>query len=328
MYLVDVLSNVPALIIIGAVAIPSAAYLLLGLGEGILTRFGLRNPQSIRPWVWLLVPLVLVGIILVYPLVATIGYSFLDAQGKNSVGSQNFVWAFQSEMLTVLGNNLIWLIAFPVVTLVLALMVAVLFDRVKYERLAMTLVLLPTAISFTAGSIIWRQIYTYGAPGTPQRGVLNALATLAGGQPVPWLQTPVVNTLALVFVAVWSSLGVAALILSAAVKNVPTELMEASRLDGAGEWRVFRSVILPSILPAVMVVVTTEVIFALKVFDIVYVMTNGNFNTNTVANRMYYELFAANNLGHASAIAVILLIVALPIVIINIRQFRAEEAKS
>jgi alpha-glucoside transport system permease protein len=137
-----------------------------------------------------------------------------------------------------------------------------------------------------------------------------------------------VNTLALIFVAVWSSLGVAALILSAAVKNVPVELLEAARLDGAGEWRVFRSITLPSILPAVMVVVTTEVIFALKIFDIVYVMTNGNFNTNTIANRMYFELFAANNLGHASAIAVILLVVALPVVFINIRQFRAEEATS
>jgi alpha-glucoside transport system permease protein len=121
---------------------------------------------------------------------------------------------------------------------------------------------------------------------------------------------------------------VAALILSAAVKNVPVELLEAARLDGAGEWRVFRSITLPSILPAVMVVVTTEVIFALKIFDIVYVMTNGNFNTNTIANRMYFELFAANNLGHASAIAVILLVVALPVVFINIRQFRAEEATS
>lgn len=157
--------------------------------------------------------------------------------------------------------------------------------------------------------------------------MLNALWTATGAAPVPWLQTPFVNTLCLIFVAVWSSLGVAALILSAAVKNVPAELVEASRLDGAGEWRIFRSITLPSILPAVLVVVTTEVIFALKVFDIVYVMTNGNFGTDVIANKMYSELFAANNLGHASAIAVILLVVALPIVIINIRQFRAEEAR-
>jgi alpha-glucoside transport system permease protein len=325
----DPLTSVPALILIGAVAIPAAVYLLLGLGESILTRFGGQHHRGIRPWVWLLLPLLIIGVILLYPLIATIFYAFLDAKGDKPVGAQNFLWAFGDEMRGVVGNNVIWLVAFPVVTLVLALVVAVLFDRVRYERLAMTLILLPTAISFTAGSIIWRQIYTYSPEGAEQRGLLNALWTLIpGNEPVAWLQTPLVNTLALIFVAVWSSLGVAALILSAAVKNVPAELVEAARLDGAGEWRIFTSITLPSILPAVLVVVTTEVIFALKIFDIVYVMTNGNFNTNTIANRMYYELFAANNLGHASAIAVILLVVALPVVFINIRQFRAEEATS
>jgi alpha-glucoside transport system permease protein len=323
----DPLTSVPALILIGAVAIPAAVYLLLGVGESILTRSGVQRHRGVRPWLWLLVPLLIIGVILLYPLVATVAYSFLDAKAQKGVGGQNFAWALSGDMRGVIGNNIIWLIAFPVVTLVLALVVAVLFDRVRYERVAMTLVLLPTAISFTAGSIIWRQIYTYSPPGQPQRGLLNAVWTLVpGNEPVAWLQTPFVNTLALVFVAVWSSLGVAALILSAAVKNVPVELVEAARLDGAGEWRIFRSITLPSILPAVLVVVTTEVIFALKIFDIVYVMTNGNFNTNTIANRMYYELFAANNLGHASAIAVILLVVALPVVLINIREFRSEEA--
>ena len=318
-------SSVPGLLVIGAVVIPAGVYLLLGLGEQVLSRFGVRG-RGLRPWLWLLVPLVLIGMVIIYPLVATIWYAFQNATGVRSVGLANFLWAFQGEMRDVIGNNVIWLIAFPLITLVLALLVAVLFDRVRYEKLAMTLILLPTAISFTAGSVIWRQIYTYNAPGTAQRGTFNELWTLVGAAPVPWLQTPLVNTFALIFVAVWSSLGISALILSAAVKNVPVELSEAARLDGAGEVRVFRAITLPSILPAVLVVVTTQVIFALKVFDIVYVMTNGNFNSNTIANRMYYELFAANNLGHASAIAVILLIVALPVVVLNIRQFQQEEA--
>jgi alpha-glucoside transport system permease protein len=324
---VDLMTSIPALIVIGAVGIPAVVYLMLGLGERILTRLTPRRAHGIRPWVWLLVPLAVIALILVYPLVATIAYAFFGADGKTWAGLANFAWAFGDQMVQVLGNNVVWLIVFPVATLVLALLVAVLFDRVKYEKVAMTLIILPTAISFTAGSIIWRQIYSYKPGGTPQTGVLNALWTATGAAPVPWLQTPFVNTLCLIFVAVWSSLGVASLILSAAVKNVPAELVEASRLDGAGEWRIFRSITLPSILPAVLVVVTTEVIFALKVFDIVYVMTNGNFGTDVIANKMYSELFAANNLGHASAIAVILLIVALPIVIINIRQFRAEEAR-
>lgn len=319
------LSSVPALLVIGAVAIPAIAYLVLGLGERVITTFGVRGQHRARPWLWLLGPLLLIAVVLVYPVVSTVVSAFRDASGRGFVGLSNFAWAFTGDMLGVLGNNVVWLIVFPLATLVLALVAAVLFDRVKYEKLAMTIIILPTAISFSAGSIVWRQIYEYAGSG-PQTGTLNGIVTLFGGTAVPWLQTPVVNTLCLVFVAVWSSLGVAALILSAAVKNVPTELLEASRLDGAGEWRVFRSVTLPSIAPALLVVLTTEVIFALKVFDIVYVMTNGNFGTDVIANRLYSELFAANDLGHASAIAVILLVVALPIVIVNIRQFRAEEA--
>ncbi len=139
---------------------------------------------------------------------------------------------------------------------------------------------------------------------------------------IAWLQQPFLNTLCLIFVAIWASVGVASLILSAAVKNVPQEQLEAARLDGAGEWRILFSIIIPSIAPQLLVVATTQVIFALKIFDIIYVMTNGNFKTNTLANRMYYELFAVGDLGHASAIAVILLIVAIPVVVLNLRQFR------
>ncbi len=322
----DIAGSIPALILIGAVGIPAAVYLFLGLGERILSRFGASEARGLRPWVWLLIPLTLIGLILLYPLGTTLVLAFGDATSANWVGLANFVWAFTGDMVEVLGNNLIWLIVFPLITLVLAMIVAVLFDRVKYERFAMTIVILPTAISFTAGSIIWRQLFSYQPEGTAVRGTLNALWTLIpGNKPVPWLQTSFVNTFALILVAVWAALGVAALILSAAIKNVPAELVEASKLDGAGELRIFWSITLPNIFPAVLVVVTTEVIFALKIFDIIYVMTNGNFGTDTIANRMYHELFAANNLGHASAIAALLLIVALPVVILNIRQFRAEE---
>jgi alpha-glucoside transport system permease protein len=320
-----IISSIPALILIGAVGIPLVVYLMLGLGEKILQSIGDRPAKYLRPWLWLLLPLALMTVILVYPIVETVVSAFRNADGSAWAGLSNFSWAFTGDMLGVLGNNLVWLIVFPIGTLVLALVVAVLFDRVKYERFAMTLVVLPTAISFAAGSIIWLQIYQYQPPGTEQTGLLNALWTLIpGNQPIAWLQQDVVNNFALIFVAVWSCLGVAALILSAAVKGVPPELVEAARLDGAGEARIFRSITLPSITSAILVVITTEVIFALKVFDIVYVMTNGNFNTNTIANRMYFELFSSQNLGHASAIAVILLLVAVPIVIINIRQFRSE----
>lgn len=321
-------TSVPALILIGAVAIPAVVYLLLGVGEKLLKLIGDRPAKYLRPWIWLLLPLALIGIILVYPMIETIVSAFKDARGSGFVGIQNFVWSFQGAMLDVLGNNLMWIIVFPIGTVILAIIVAVLFDTVKYERFAMTLVVLPVGISFAASSVIWRQIYEYQPPGTQQTGLLNALWTLIpGNQPIAWLQTSGINNLALIFVAVWSSLGVAAIILSAAVKGVPSELVEAARLDGAGEWRVFFSVTLPDVLPAVLVVITTEVIFALKVFDIIYVMTNGNFGTDTIGNKMYSELFATQNLGHASAIAVILLGVAIPVVVINIRQFRLERTR-
>jgi alpha-glucoside transport system permease protein len=268
------------------------------------------------------------AIILVYPMVVTVVDAFRNAQGASWVGLDNFGWAFSGQMRDVLGNNLIWIIVFPLGTLVLALIVAVLFDKVRYERFAMTLVVLPTAISFAAASIIWRQIYDYAPTGQTQTGLLNALWTLIpGNRPVAWLQTSSVNNYTLIFVAVWSSLGVAALILSAAVKGVPSELIEAARLDGANEWRIFFSVIMPNIMRTVLVVVTTEIIFALKIFDIIYVMTNGNFNTNTIGNEMYFELFSSQDLGRASAIAVLLLIVAVPVMIVNIRQFRAERTR-
>lgn len=316
-------SSVPALLLIGCIVLPAVVYAYLGVGEGILELAGVRGMGAARAFVWLLVPLALVALILVYPLVDTVFSSFRSADGSTWTGLDNFAWLFSDEIRSVLVNNLIWIVVFPVGTVVLALVVAVLFDKVKYERFAMTIVVLPTAISFTAASVIWRQFYSFQAARQVQKGLLNAILTLIPGvKPIAWLQTPYLNTICLIMVAIWASLGVASLILSAALKNVPADQLEAARLDGAGEWRIFFSIIVPEIAPALLVVATTQVIFALKIFDIVYVMTNGNFRTNTLANRMYYELFAANDLGHASAIAVILLIVAVPVVVLNIWQFR------
>jgi alpha-glucoside transport system permease protein len=321
-------TSIPGLLIIGAVLIPMAIYAALGVGERMLD--GLQPPRARRwrPWLWLAAPMAVVGIILIYPLVVTVIYAFGNATTTGWVGFRNFIWAFSGDMTGVIANTGLWVLVLPIATVIMALAVGVLFDRIRYERLAMTLIILPTAISFTAAAIIWRQFYSFQPDGSEQLGLLNAVWTLIpGNQPLPWLQTPIVNSLCLIFVALWASLGLAALIISAAVKNVPAELVEAARLDGAGPWRILFNITLPSIVPALLVVLTTEVIFSLKVFDIVYVMTNGNFGTDTVANRMYSELFTANHLGRASAIAVILLIAALPVVFLNVRQFRNEAAR-
>lgn len=323
-----IMTSVPALIVIGAVLIPLGVYAVLGVGERMLANLLPRRSRRLRPWLWLAIPLIVVGIILVYPLVLTIVFAFGDASASGWVGFDNFAWSFSGEMLEILSTTALWVVVLPIATIVMALIVGVLFDKVRYERVAMTLIILPTAISFTAGSVVWRQLYSYQPAGTEQLGLLNALWTLIPGtEPVPWLLTPVVNNFSLIFVAIWATLGVAALIISAAVKNVPSELTEAAQIDGASPWRIFYSITLPSILPALLVVLTIEVISALKIFDIVYVMTDGNFGTDTIANQMYKQLFVVDDLGHASAIAVILLIAALPVVFVNIRQFRNESAR-
>lgn len=322
----DLMSSVPVLMIIGAVAIPLVVYLVLGLGEKILGRISVRSSALFRPWFWLGIPLLIVIVVLGYPLLRTIVLSF---QGDESAFSlENFQWLFAGDLLGTLGNTAIWIVVVPLATVVLSVIVGVLFERVKYERLAMTLILLPTAISFSAASVVWRQLYSYQPAGKQQLGLLNALWTLIpGNQPVPWLQTPLVNTFCLIFVAIWATLGISALIISSAIKNVPEDIIEAASLDGAAPFRIFASITLPTIMPAVLVVITTTLISALKTFDIVYVMTNGNFGTDILANLMYKETFSSASVGHASAIAIVLLVVALPIVLINIRQFRSEKQR-
>lgn len=320
------LNNAIVLILVGAVAIPAVVYLCLGLGERILDRLPHKTGHRLRPLVWLFGPLLLVALILIYPLVSTVVSSFRDAKNTEWVGLDNYAWALHGGVLDVIGNNLIWLVVFPLGTLLLALVAAVMFDRVRYERFSTTVILLPTAISFVAGAVIWTQMYSYQPEGSTQLGTFNALLTtlIPGFEPVPWLQTPTVNTLAMILIAVWLQLGIAVLILSASVKGVNRELLEAARLDGAGEVRVFFSITLPVIWPAVLVVLTTGIIAALKIFDIVYVLTNGLFDSDVIANRLYSELFASRDYGHASVLAVILLVAALPVVLLNVAQFRSE----
>jgi alpha-glucoside transport system permease protein len=203
----------------------------------------------------------------------------------------------------------------------------VLTDRVRYEQAAKTVLFVPMAISFVAASVIWKFVYEFRPAGAPQIGSLNAVLTslLPGGSPVAWLVNQATNNVALIMVAVWVWVGFCLVILSAAIKGIPTELLEAARVDGATEWQVFRSIMIPLLGPTITVVATTMVIFALKAFDIVYVMTSGNFNTEVIANRMYKEMFTFQQFGRASAIAVILFLATVPVMIANIRRFREQE---
>jgi alpha-glucoside transport system permease protein len=202
----------------------------------------------------------------------------------------------------------------------------VLTDRVSYESAAKGVIFLPMAISFVAAGVIWKFMYDYRPPGSPQTGALNAAITaIPGVEPQAWLINSPGNNLALIAVAVWTWTGFCAVILSAALKGIPPEVIEASRVDGANEWQIFRHVIVPLISPTIAVVTTTMIIFALKAFDVVYVMTNGNYGTDVIANVMYKQLFNARDFGRAAAIAVVLLVAIAPVMMFNVGRFRAQE---
>jgi alpha-glucoside transport system permease protein len=222
-------------------------------------------------------------------------------------------------------NNLTWILLMVSGTVLLGLAVAVLSDRVRYEPLAKSVIFLPMAISFVGAGVIWKFMYDFGTSQV-QIGLLNAIVTALGGKPVSWLTAPQMNTIALIIVGVWMWTGFCMTILSAAIKGVPVEILEAARMDGASEWQAFQHVTIPIIWPTMTVVITTMVITVLKIFDIVYVMTGGNYGTEVIANRMYGEMYTSFQTGRASAIAVVLIAVIVPAMIYNIRRFRQQEA--
>ena len=291
-----------------------------------------RKPLNLRdllvPWLWIGPAVIFVLVFLVYPVLNTLWLSLQNADSSQFVGLRNFARIFtDSAMLGVLGNNLLWIVLGTAATVALGLLIAVLVDRVRFEGAAKAAIFIPMAISFVGAGVIWKFVYNYDAPGQPQIGLLNAILTRLGGQPQAWLINSGVNNFALIAVYVWMWTGFCMVILSAALKGVPAEILEAARVDGANEVAIFFRIIVPMISPTIAVVATTMVINLLKIFDIIYVMTGGNFGTDVVAVEYYNRLFTFNDFGTSSALAVILLIAIVPIMIFNIRRFRQQEAE-
>lgn len=290
-----------------------------------------RWRPRIRPWLWLAPAFGFLGLFLVYPTIKTVIRSM---QSKNElhpkfVGLANYRWFFTNDdALGALLNNVLWLVFLTVFTVGIGLLVAVLVDRVRYEAWAKSIIFLPLAISMVAAGVIWKFMYDYKPPGTTQTGTVNALIGTVGLGPVGWLQTPSlrVSTFAMVAIMVWMWTGFAMVIISAALKGIDPELLEAARMDGANEWQVFRKVTFPLLGPTLAVVSTTMIITSLKTFDIVYTLTNGNYDTDVIANLMVKEMFTFGDFGRASAVAVVLLLAIVPVMAFNIRQFRAQEA--
>ncbi|WKZ41579.1 MAG: sugar ABC transporter permease [Anaerolineales bacterium] len=301
------------------------------------------------PWLYLLPALLIMSMFIVYPMLNTISLSFKDRSGVESAATtcvagnpcwgvfENYRIALTAEFdtrtfstfwssfwLSSYGNTLKWIVLMVSGTVGLGLVFAVLADRVKYEALAKAIIFMPMAVSFVGAGIIWKFVYDYGTQQV-QIGLLNAIITKLGGQPVAFLSTLHVNTFALVVVGVWIWTGFCMTILSAALKSVPDEVLEAARVDGATEWTVFWKIMVPIIMPTITVVVTTMVINVLKLFDIVYVMTGGNFSTDVIANRMYTEMYKNFHVGRGTAVAVILVIAIIPFIYFNIKRFIAQE---
>jgi alpha-glucoside transport system permease protein len=320
--------DIVPLFLLAAAGIPALHVGYVAATETALKLLPQRLRATVRPWLWLAPALVGVGVFLIYPIVHTVVLSMLDARTGAFVGVRHYVSILtHPDMRIAFRNNLLWLVAFTSATVSLGLLLAVLTDRVPYEALAKAVIFLPMAISFVAASVIWKFVYEFRPAGAPQIGLLNAVLVrlIPGFQPVAWLVHPATNNGALILVAVWVWVGFCLVVLSAALKGIPIELLEAARVDGASEWQVFWKIILPALGPTVAVVATTMVIFALKAFDIVYVMTNGNFNTEVIANRMYKEMFIVRDFGRASAIAVVLFLATVPVMAANVRRFRQQE---
>ncbi|WP_333810818.1 sugar ABC transporter permease [Timonella senegalensis] len=293
-----------------------------------------------RPPKWVLVlgfmgpALVGLAFGLVYPALTTVKASFYDANGETFVGADNYVTAFTEDSFQqVLGNTLAWTLLVPILSTVIGLVYAVLVDRTRVEKFAKTLMFMPMAISMVGASIIWKFMYEYKAviEGlAPERqpaqiGLLNQVLIWLGLEPQQFLLDGPWNNLFLMIVMIWIQSGFAMTILSAAIKAIPDDTMEAARLDGAGGLRLFTSITIPSVRPALVVVLTTIAMSTLKVFDIVRTMTGGNFGTGVIANEFYTQSFKQANYGLGSALAVILFIFVVPLIVYNVFQMRKSE---
>lgn len=304
-------------------------------GNTIIEALPARATELLRPYLFVLPAIAVVGLYLIYPTVGTVVTSFTDVpEGEGFF--YNYEQAFTSpEVILNLRNNLIWLIIAPAIAVVIGLIFAGMVDRIRLESLAKSFVFMPLAISFVGAAVIWKFVYAWKPEGQEQIGILNAIWVWAGGflvdwgileevEPIAWLQEIPINTLALIAIMVWLQVGFAMVVLSAAIKGVPSELTEAARIDGASEPQIFFRITIPSIKGSLLVVYTTIAIAVLKVFDIIFVTTGGNFDTSVVAVRMYQEMFRFRNFGQATTMAVILLVAVIPIMVVNIRNLRRQ----
>jgi alpha-glucoside transport system permease protein len=288
----------------------------------------------LQPFVFVGPAIAILAWYLAVPTGRTFWISLFDRDGPqygSFVGLSNYVAVFTDRLMreAFRNNILFWILVATPLTVAFGLLVAVLADRSKFERTAKSLIFLPMAISFVGASVIWNFIYEVKPADAPQIGLLNAIVVGLGGQPQAWPAYTAIspfNNLFLVVIVLWLQAGFAMVLFSAALKGIPEEILEAARVDGATEIQVFFRIMIPYIMGTIITVTTTIVIFTLKIFDVVWVMTGGQFGTDVIATQFYRQSFIARNAGYGSAIAIILLIAVIPVMIYNLRQFRQQEA--
>jgi alpha-glucoside transport system permease protein len=308
-----------------------------GVG-GVAALYTIANwlVEKLSPeWVRRLQPFVFVGPAvailfwyLMLPTLRTFYFSFRNENSSQFVGLANYIGVFTERvMLEAFRNNLMWILFGATLSVVTGLLVAYLADKSRFETFAKAMIFLPMAISMVGAGVIWNFMYEVKDVSSAQIGLFNAIWVGLGGQPQAWTATlQPWNNLFLILIMVWLQTGYAMIIFSAAIKGVPVEILEAAQVDGANERQVFFKILIPSILPVIVTVGTTVVIFTLKIFDVVWVMTGGQFSTQVIATQFYRELFTANNAGYGSTIAILLLIAVIPVMIYNLKQFREQEA--
>ncbi len=285
--------------------------------------------SKLRAWIFLAPALIILFIFLIYPVAETTRLSFLDNHGREFKGINNYIWAINdSDFRQSIFNNFLWLIVVPTSCTFLGLTIAALADRVWWGVIAKSLIFMPMAISFVGASVIWKFVYEYRGPENDQIGLLNAIMVYFGASPQAWIAIPFWNNFFLMVIMIWIQTGLAMVIFSAALRAIPEETIEAARIDGAGEVRIFFFIIIPFLSETILVIWTTITILVLKVFDIVLAMTNGQWGTEVLANLMFDWMFrGGGDSGRGSTIALFIMLGVIPIMIWNLRRFKMEDNK-
>ncbi len=280
----------------------------------------INRANMIRPWLFLFPAMFALGLYLVYPVVGSFWRSLFNRAGDEFIGFGNYMIMFaDSEFRTSLFNNFLWVLVVPAASTFLGLLVAQLTDRLKWGNIAKSLIFMPMAISFVGASLIWKFVYA----NNPDIGLINAIRFAFGAsEAVDVMQIGFWNNFFLMFILIWIQTGFAMVILSAALRGIPEETVEAAIIDGANPFQVFFKIKVPQIMGTIVVVWTTITILVLKVFDIVYTMTGGNFGTQILPSYMMSYMFRDD--GRATAVAFVIMIIVLPVMIWNIAQARKE----